>query len=195
MRTPVKSLIVALIVLLCGLLLILLPLVAKADNARDWQNLPKDKNLIFGYYNNVRSNTDISSALPVDGISVDADVIYFVTRARFDIDGRISAIQIVQPYASVSASLDNSRYFTGSLEHENIGDTQVIFAHNLFGAPALSKNSSVSGSRRPSSARRSGSRCPPGIMTVITPLILALTAGALSPNWRSAHPLVTAGSS
>ena len=74
MRSSSKSLIVALIVLLCGLLLILLPLVAKADNARDWKNLPKDKNLIFGYYNNVRSNTDISSALPVDGISVDADV-------------------------------------------------------------------------------------------------------------------------
>ncbi|QGG09038.1 transporter [Enterobacter cancerogenus] len=139
MRSSSKSLIVALIVLLCGLLLILLPLVAKADNARDWQNLPKDKNLIFGYYNNVKSNTDISSALPVDGVSVDADVYIFRYARTFDIDGRISAIQIIQPYASVSASLDNSRYFTGSLEHENIGDTQVIFAHNLFGAPALSE--------------------------------------------------------
>ncbi|HHG8782443.1 transporter [Enterobacter hormaechei] len=139
MRSSERNLLVAIIVLIVGMLLVLLPVYVRADNARDWQNLPKDKNLVFGYYNNIHTNTSIDSALPVDGASVDADL-YLLRYARsFDIDGRISAIQIIQPYASVTASLDNARYFTGSLSHENLGDTQVIFAHNLFGAPALSE--------------------------------------------------------
>ncbi|VFS16613.1 Uncharacterised protein [Enterobacter cancerogenus] len=87
MRSSSKSLIVALIVLLCGLLLILLPLVAKADNARDCKIYRRIKTLFLAITNNVKSNTDISSALPVDGVSVDADVYIFRYARTFDIDG------------------------------------------------------------------------------------------------------------
>ncbi|MBE4965101.1 transporter [Enterobacter cloacae] len=138
MQKSERHLVVAIIVLIAGLLLVLLPLYVRADNARDWQNLPKDTNLIFGYYNNVHTNTSLDGNLPADGASVDADVYVLRYAHSFDIDGRVSAIQVIQPYASVTASLDNANYLTGSLNHENLGDTQVVFAHNLFGGPALS---------------------------------------------------------
>lgn len=46
----------------------------QADNARDWQNLPKDLNMLFGYYNKVDTNTPIDTALPLDGLSLNADL-------------------------------------------------------------------------------------------------------------------------
>ncbi|WP_045193708.1 transporter [Pseudomonas sp. 2(2015)] len=109
-----------------------------ADNARDWQNLPKDLNMVFGYYNRIDSNTPIDTSLPVDGLSLDADL-YILRYARsFDIAGRNSAIQLLQPYADVSASFDNARFFDGTKHNGGMGDTQVVFVHNLFGGPALS---------------------------------------------------------
>ena len=75
MQKSERHLVVAIIVLIAGMLLVLLPLYVRADNARDWQNLPKDTNLIFGYYNNVHTNTSLDGNLPADGASVDADVV------------------------------------------------------------------------------------------------------------------------
>lgn len=116
----------------------LMVLPTHADNARDWQNLPKDLNMVFGYYNRIDSNTPIDTSLPVDGLSLDADL-YILRYARsFDIAGRNSAIQLLQPYADVSASFDNARFFDGTKHNGGMGDTQVVFVHNLFGGPALS---------------------------------------------------------
>ena len=122
-----------------ALTLILTPLAGWADNARDWQNTPTDLNMLFGYYNRVDSNTPIDTSLPIDGLSLNADL-YILRYARsFGIDGRNSAIEILQPYADVSASFDNARYFTGTKHNGGMGDTQLVFAHNIFGGPALSK--------------------------------------------------------
>ncbi|HFZ8995806.1 TPA: transporter [Citrobacter freundii] len=107
----------------------LFPATALADNARDWQNLPKDINLAFGYYDSM--NVD------APGADVDADVFLFRYAHTFDIDGRITAIQIIQPYTRLSASLDNAPHL-GNFENESLGDTQIVFAHGLFGNPALS---------------------------------------------------------
>ncbi len=96
------------------LTLAIAPLASWADNARDWQNVPTDLNMLFGYYNRVDSNTPIDTSLPIDGLSLKADL-YILRYARsFGIDGRSSAIQILQPYADISASFDNARYFTGT---------------------------------------------------------------------------------
>ncbi|WP_178086427.1 hypothetical protein [Pseudomonas sp. GV071] len=54
--------------------LVTCPLLANADNARDWQNTPIDTNFVFGYWNLVNSNTPIDSSFPLDGLSVDANV-------------------------------------------------------------------------------------------------------------------------
>jgi len=102
---------------------------ALADNARDWQNLPKDINLAFGYYDTM--NVD------APGVNVDADVFLFRYARSFDIDGRISAVQIIQPYTRLSASLEDLPHL-GNFENESLGDTQIIFAHGLLGNPALS---------------------------------------------------------
>lgn len=109
-----------------------------ADNARDWQNAPVNLNMVFGYYNRIDSNTPIDTSLPLDGLSVNADLYLLRYAYSFGIDGRNSAIQFLQPYADLDASFDNSRFFSGTKHNGGRGDTQIVFAHNFFGAPALS---------------------------------------------------------
>lgn len=114
-------------------------LTVQADNARDWQNLPTDLNMIFGYYNLIDTNTPIDTSLPIDGLSLNADL-YILRYARsFGIDGRNSAIQVIQPYADVSASFDDARFFDGTKHNGGMGDVQLVFVHNLFGGPALTQ--------------------------------------------------------
>ncbi|MCS3416390.1 transporter [Pseudomonas yamanorum] len=117
--------------------LALLPGIGFADNARDWQNTPTDLNMVFGYYNRIDTNTPIDTTLPITGLSLNADLYLFRFARSFGIDGRSSAIQFVQPYADVSASFDNAQYFSGTKRNGGMGDTQIVFAHNIFGGPAL----------------------------------------------------------
>jgi hypothetical protein len=44
------------------------PIAVQADNARDWQNLPTDLNMIFGYYNRIDTNTPIDISMPFYGL-------------------------------------------------------------------------------------------------------------------------------
>jgi hypothetical protein len=119
--------------------LALTPMLIFADNARDWQNLPTDLNMVFGYYNRIDTNTPIDTSLPIDGLSLNANL-YIARYARsFAVDGRNSAIQILQPYADISASFDNARFFDGTKHNGGMADTQVVLVHNLFGGPALTK--------------------------------------------------------
>ncbi|NBF17396.1 transporter [Pseudomonas paraversuta] len=119
--------------------LALVPILGYTDNARDWQNLPTDLNMLFGYYSRIDTNTPIDTSLPIDGLSLNADV-YIMRYARsFAVDGRNSAIQILQPYADISASFDDARFFSGTKHNGGMGDTQVVLVHNIFGGPALSK--------------------------------------------------------
>ncbi|NWE13633.1 transporter [Pseudomonas yamanorum] len=117
--------------------LALLPGIGFADNARDWQNTPTDLNMVFGYYNRIDTNTPIDTTLPITGLSLNADLYLFRFARSFGIDGRNSAIQFIQPYADVSASFDNAQYFSGTKRNGGMGDTQIVFAHNIFGGPAL----------------------------------------------------------
>ena len=95
--------------------------------------------MIFGYYNRIDTKTPINTALPLDGLSLDADL-YLLRYARtMDIAGRTSGIQVIQPYADVEASFDNGRFFDGTKKNGGMGDTQIVVVHNLFGAPALSQ--------------------------------------------------------
>jgi hypothetical protein len=108
-----------------------------ADNAWDWQNTPIDLNMLFGYYNLVDTNTPIDTSLPIKGLSLNANV-YILRYARsFDVDGRNTAIEILQPYADLDASFDNAQYFSGTKHNGGRGDTQLVFAHNFIGGPAL----------------------------------------------------------
>jgi len=117
--------------------LALMPGIGFADNARDWQNTPTDMNMVFGYYNRVDTNTPIDTTLPITGLSLNADLYLFRYARSFSIDGRNSAIQFIQPYADVSASFDNAQFFSGTKHNGGTGDAQVVFAHNIFGGPAL----------------------------------------------------------
>lgn len=117
--------------------LALMPGTGFADNARDWQNTPTDLNMVFGYYNRLDTNTPIDTSLPITGLSLNADLYLFRYARSFGIDGRNSAIQFIQPYADISASFDNAQFFSGTKHNGGMGDTQVVFAHNFFGGPAL----------------------------------------------------------
>lgn len=117
--------------------LALMPGIGFADNARDWQNTPTDLNMVFGYYNRLDTNTPIDTSLPITGLSLNADLYLFRYARSFGIDGRNSAIQFIQPYADISASFDNAQFFSGTKHNGGMGDTQVVFAHNFFGGPAL----------------------------------------------------------
>lgn len=117
--------------------LALMPGIGFADNARDWQNTPTNLNMVFGYYNRVDTNTPIDTTLPINGLSLNADLYLFRYARSFGIDGRNSAIQFIQPYADVSASFDNAQFFSGTKRNGGMGDTQIVFAHNIFGGPAL----------------------------------------------------------
>jgi hypothetical protein len=117
--------------------LAVVPVMVYADNARDWQNTPIDLNMAFGYYNLVDTNTPIDTSLPIDGLSLNANV-YIARFARsFALDGRNTAVEILQPYADVSASFDDGQFFTGTKHNGGMGDTQLVIAHNFFGGPAL----------------------------------------------------------
>lgn len=122
---------------LTAVTLVTAPLSVYADNARDWQNTPIDLNMAFGYYNLIDTNTPIDTALPIDGLSLNANV-YIARFARsFALGGRNAAVQILQPYADLEASFDNGQFFSGTQKNGGRGDTQLIFASNIFGGPAL----------------------------------------------------------
>ncbi|MDE1167315.1 MAG: transporter [Pseudomonas sp.] len=123
---------------LTALTLAATPLVSQADNARDWQNTPTDLNMVFGYYALVDTNTPIDTSVPLDGLSLNADVYIFRYARSFSVDGRNTAIQFLQPYADLSASFDNAQFFSGTKHNSGMGDSQVVLAHNFFGGPALS---------------------------------------------------------
>jgi hypothetical protein len=115
------------------------PLLAQADNARDWQNTPIDMNFIFGYWNKMDSNTPIDGAFPVDGLSLDANI-YILRLARsFDFGGKNAAFQLLIPYAEGDAKLDNSVFFTDDKHGSGMGDVTAVFASNIFGGPAVTK--------------------------------------------------------
>lgn len=123
----------------CAIALSATSLLCQADNARDWQNVPTDLHMLFGYYNRIDSNTPIDTSLPIDGLSLNADLYLLRYAYSFGIDGRSSGVQVIQPYADVEASFDNARFFNGTKRNSGMGDTQLIVAHNFFGGPALSQ--------------------------------------------------------
>lgn len=84
---------------------------ASVDNAGGWQNLPIDLNMVFGYYNRIDTNSPIDTSLPIDGLSLNANL-YAARYARsFAVDGRNSAVHILQLCADISASFDNAWFF------------------------------------------------------------------------------------
>ncbi|CAM3708937.1 transporter [Rahnella bruchi] len=113
------------------------PCLSYADNARDWQNVPDDINILFGYYNRIDSNTSIDSSLPINNASVDANL-YILRYARsFNFGGQTAGIQILQPVADITTSADGALTSDNTPSRHGIGDTQLAFVYNLFGAPAL----------------------------------------------------------
>lgn len=109
---------------------------AQADNARDWQNLPIDTSVAFLYLTVLDSNTSVDQAIAINGVSVNADVWLARYAYSFGVDGRSTGIQILQPYVSGEASLDG---IPGKKDNDGMGDTTIVLAHNLFGAPALTQ--------------------------------------------------------
>lgn len=115
------------------------PVLASADNARDWQNTPIDTNFVFGYWNLVNSNTPVDSSFPLDGLSVDANV-YILRLARsFDLGGRNAAFQLLIPYADVDVKLDNTVLLNGKKQDNGMGDITAVFASNIVGGPAVTQ--------------------------------------------------------
>lgn len=109
---------------------------AWADGARDWQNLPVDTNVLFGYYTYSNTEATVDLSLPVEGVSVDAHVPILRYARTFGIAGKTAGIQLIVPYGFVTARLKGTRLRTSS---DGIGDVGAIFLMNIAGAPALTK--------------------------------------------------------
>lgn len=107
---------------------------AFADNARDWQNIPININIGFLYYNALDSNTSVDMSVPIDGLSVNANIWLARYAYSFGIDGRNTGIQLLLPYVDGYASVDGLQR---RKDNDGMGDASVVLAHNFFGAPAL----------------------------------------------------------
>ncbi|MPZ57628.1 MAG: transporter [Rhizobiales bacterium] len=114
--------------------MVLWPSQAAADGARDWVNVPIDVNLLFAYYTHVKSDTSISSNLPITGLVVDADIAVLRYARTFDLFGKVGAVQVVVPYAWGRASLQGVPF---GRSQDGVGDITSIFVANIFGGPAL----------------------------------------------------------
>jgi len=115
-------------------LLALFPVSALADGARDWVNAPVDRTFTYFYYSHADGYASFDNSLPITGGSLKANVPIFRIARTFDIGGRVSAFQLVIPYARLKGSLNGTsigRSISG------VGDIQAIFATNLYGAPSM----------------------------------------------------------
>lgn len=122
-----------------------LPGAACADGARDWINLPIDTNLIYLYYNHIDSNTQLDTTLPVEGLDVKMDMGLVRYAYSFPIAGKTSGIQFLLPYTWAKADIDSPipALRQANLKKDGVGDLTTIFAMNLFGAPAMTKQEFV----------------------------------------------------
>lgn len=113
---------------------ILLSGTAFADNARDWQNMPVNTPIAFAYYYHMDSNTSLDTSLPIKNASTEINAGLLRFAYAFDAgNGKTSGIQILQTFADVDFSLGGTSF---DKNRKGLGDTSVIFATNLFGAPA-----------------------------------------------------------
>ncbi|TJZ75489.1 transporter [Chitiniphilus eburneus] len=109
--------------------------VAHADNARDWQNMPINVPVGFAYYFNIDSNTAFDTNLPIKGADTNIDAGLLRFAYAFDLgNGLVSAVQVLQPYASVDLALDQTDFHA---KQAAWGDTSLVFATNIFGGKAL----------------------------------------------------------
>lgn len=123
------------LVKLASLCAALFPAAAVADGARDWINAPVDTNFFYFYYMNSDAHASLDSSLPLKGATLDSHVTVLRFARTFSMNGRISAVQLVLPYAKVDGSIDGTgigRSLSGT------GDIQAIFVTSIYGAPAMS---------------------------------------------------------
>ncbi len=120
------------------LLMIAYPMMnlAYADGARDWENVPINTNILFGYYTYSNSEVSVDPALPIDGLSIDAHVPILRYARTFDLNGQVGGLQLVAPFGRVTGRVDNTHLKTSA---HGVGDIAAIFVANIYGAPALTK--------------------------------------------------------
>ncbi|WP_420008960.1 transporter [Xanthomonas sacchari] len=107
---------------------------ARADGARDWENVPVDTNLLFVYYTYARNEIAFDPALPVDGAQLESHLGIVRYARTFAVGSRIGGVQVLMPYGRVTGSIDGTRLRTSA---SGTGDATGIFLVNVFGAPAL----------------------------------------------------------
>ncbi|UYL09910.1 transporter [Bdellovibrio sp. SKB1291214] len=113
-----------------------MPSITYADGARDWQSIPFDTNLLFIYYTYSNNEVSIDPSLPIDGVSVNANVPIIRYARSFAINGKIGGIQLIVPYGFVDARITGTNMTTSA---QGWGDVNTILFANLFGAPALTR--------------------------------------------------------
>ncbi|CAM0118304.1 transporter [Stenotrophomonas pavanii] len=107
---------------------------ARADGARDWENVPIDTNLLFVYYTYARNEIAFDPSLPVDGAQIESQLGIIRYARTFALGDRIAGIQVLAPYGKVTGSIGGTPLRTSA---SGMGDATGIFLVNVFGAPAL----------------------------------------------------------
>lgn len=110
------------------------PSEAIADQARDWQNIPKDLNIVMGYYVWADSDRSIDSALPLSDAKVTANIALARVGRSFGVAGHIATIQFLIPYAWLDGKVEGTSI---EQKRDGLADITGLFVYNLFGSPAL----------------------------------------------------------
>jgi hypothetical protein len=114
---------------------LLAPTFAVADQARDWQNIPKDLNLVMGYYVWADSDRSIDSSLPISDAKIEANIALARVGRSFAIGSHSAAVQFIIPYAWLDGKVEGTSI---EQKRDGIADITGIFAYNILGGPALS---------------------------------------------------------
>lgn len=109
---------------------------ARADGARDWENVPIDTNILFAYYTYSNTEASVEPELPIEGVSVDASVPILRYARTFALGSNVGGFQLIAPYGFVKARLQGTSVRRST---SGLGDISAVVIANLAGAPALTR--------------------------------------------------------
>lgn len=104
---------------------------------RTYSNTPVGLNFLIGGYSYTTGNVVADPAIPLENSSIEVHEAVFGFARGLDIFGKSGKIDVILPYAWVSASAETN----GQRQDRNVSgfaDPRFRFSVNFFGAPALS---------------------------------------------------------
>lgn len=119
---------------LTAIISLLAPSLAVADQARDWQNIPKDLNIVMAYYVWADADKSLDTSIPVSDAKVTGNIALARVGRSFGLGGHTATVQFLIPYAWLDGKVDGTSI---EQKRDGLADITGLFAYNFFGGPAL----------------------------------------------------------